>query len=35
MSGFRAVLFDGRSARAHPVQLRFTPGGGLEFVALG
>lgn len=30
MSDFRAVLFDGRSARAQPVRARFTPDGGLE-----
>lgn len=32
MSGFRAVYFDGRSARAHPVEARFTDAGGLELV---
>lgn len=30
MNGFDAVLFDGRSARPHPVRARFTAGGGLE-----
>lgn len=30
MNGFGAVLFDGRSARPHPVRARFTAGGGLE-----
>lgn len=30
MSEFSAVLFDGKSARAHPVRARFTPEGGLE-----
>ncbi len=30
MSEFRAVLFDGQSARAHPVRARFTADGGLE-----
>ncbi len=29
MSGFRAVLFDGRSARAQPVQAEFVADGGL------
>ena len=30
MNEFRAVLFDGRSARAQPVRARFAPDGGLE-----
>lgn len=33
MSGFDAVLFDGRSARPHPVRARFTDAGGLELAA--